>query len=371
MTSLAFDDVWRPLERSDEALTSDILTSFHSEDAAKPFDYTVPESVSFTPWKKPDLPDSFGIGVIVGSSGSGKTLLLNEFGSPPTWRWSQRMPIVEHFRSGESAAAMFYAAGLSSVPVWFQPYRTLSTGQRFRADLARTLTLTPALVDEFTSTIDRTVAEAASVSLRRAVNEGKTSQIVLATCHRDVLPWLQPDWIIDTDAGEFIVNPKEWLHRPGMVASVYRVDREVWRHFVGHHYLNGDDLHPLARCYVATVRGNPGAFGAAIPFPHGHIRNAWRETRTVTLPEYQGLGLGVRLSDWIAAAHVRAGYRYFSRTSHPRMGEYRDRHPNWRATNSSRSRQTVPEAGPSSIGRRFGIDGTRVAYSHEWEEHDD
>lgn len=366
MSSFDLPNVWRDLDRRTVPLLSSVRVTDLGRATAAPFDYAIPEETTFHPWQRPSLPDAFGLGVIVGSSGSGKTLLLREFGPVETPVWAEVAPIVEHFASAEQASTMLYAAGLSSVPLWYLPHHALSTGQRFRADLARTLTASPALIDEFTSTIDRTVAEAVSVSLRRAVDHGQASDVVLATCHRDVLPWLRPDWIIDTDAGQFITEPKEWLHRSGMVAAVYRVDRTVWQHFVGHHYLNGDDLHPFARCYVATVCEQPGAFGAAIPFPHGYIRNAWRGTRTVTLPEYQGLGLGVRLSDWIAEAHVRGGYRYFSRTSHPRMGEYRDRHPNWRATASSGARQVVPEAGPSSIGRRFGIDARRVAYSHEW-----
>jgi GNAT superfamily N-acetyltransferase len=339
----------------------------------QPFDYDPPATVHFYPWEWPDVPTCFGLGVIVGASGSGKSLLVRDYGHSSVHDWGPR-PILDHFEDPALAPLLFYAAGLSSVPVWCLPYAALSTGQRFRADLARSLeacyytnAYSPAVVDEFSSVVDRTVARACCAALSRAHDKGDIGRVVLATCHRDILNWLRPDWIIDTDAGQFIVNPKERLQRAGMVASVYRVDREVWRHFVGHHYLNGDDLHPFARCYVATVGEHPAAFGAAIPFPHGSIHNAWRGTRTVTLPDYQGLGLGVRLSDWIAEAHVRAGYRYFSRTSHPRMGEYRERHPNWRATSSNRTTQTIPEPGASSIGKRLGVDGTRVAYSHEYQ----
>jgi hypothetical protein len=29
---------------------------------------------------------------------------------------------------------------------------------------------------------------------------------VFASCHRDIIPWLQPDWLIDTDGGEFVIG---------------------------------------------------------------------------------------------------------------------------------------------------------------------
>ena len=47
--------------------------------------------------------------------------------------------------------------GLGDVPTWLRPYRVLSTGQQFRANLARVLCEAPArvVIDEFTSVVDR------------------------------------------------------------------------------------------------------------------------------------------------------------------------------------------------------------------------
>ena len=355
----AFDNVWTPLETLSEIRTSIVVSELTAAVGA-PFDYPAPAELTFTPWRKPeDLPD--GIGVIVGASGSGKSTLLREFGQPHAHRWALDTPICDHFPDASTARDCFYAAGLSSVPTWHKPYRVLSNGERFRADLARALTAEPTIVDEFTSVVDRTVALASSRSLRRHINR-RGGSATLATCHRDVLPWLQPDWVIDTDAGEYIIHPKECLQPPELVVEVWEIDRAMWAHFMGHHYLV-DTLHPFARCYLATVDSTPAAFGAAIPFPNGNIKNAWRGTRTVTLPDYQGLGVGMRLSDWIAEAHRRAGYRYFSRTTHPRMAAYRNANPCWRETASSGKRQR-PAAGDG--WGRFGVDACRIAYSHEW-----
>ena len=60
------------------------------------------------------------------------------------------------------------------------------------------------VIDEYTSVVDRNVAKAASVSLSRYIKSNDINNIVLSTCHRDILEWLEPDWVIDTDSGELI-----------------------------------------------------------------------------------------------------------------------------------------------------------------------
>jgi ABC-type ATPase with predicted acetyltransferase domain len=103
------------------------------------------------------------------------------------------------------ASERFYAVGLNSVPVWRLPYVVLSNGQKFRADLARRLD-NDGVVDEFTSVVDRNVAVAASKAIDTWARRTATRRLVFASCHRDVIPWLRPDWMIDTDAGEFVLG---------------------------------------------------------------------------------------------------------------------------------------------------------------------
>lgn len=353
-------DQWLPLDRSTEPLTSAVEVDPITTEASAVYDLTVDGTTTFYPWMKPDLPDDYGIGVIVGGSGSGKSTLLGSFGIPTEPTWEQHRSVASHFNSASEAADRLNAVGLSSVPTWGKSYHVLSNGERFRADLARSLR-TGAVVDEFTSVVDRTVAAAASRSLAKFVRSGGARRITLATVHRDVLPWLEPDWIVDTDAGLYALRPRECLHRPPLVADVYEVRRDMWLRFMEHHYLT-HDLHPFARCYLATVWGQPAAFAAAIPFPHGAIERGWRETRLVTLPDYQGLGIGPRLSDWVAEAHVRAEYRYFSKTTHPRLGDYRESAPQWKPTSQNRKQATGKAA--VSFGRWSG--SMRLSYSHEY-----
>jgi ABC-type ATPase with predicted acetyltransferase domain len=92
--------------------------------------------------------------------------------------------------------------GLNSIPSWYKPYAVLSNGERFRADLARKIE-DGAVIDEFTSVVDRNVAKAASVALSKYIRKNNIKNVVLSTCHRDILEWLEPDWVIDTDLGEY------------------------------------------------------------------------------------------------------------------------------------------------------------------------
>jgi hypothetical protein len=164
---------------------------------------------SFHPWEKPNMPDTWSVGLIVGASGSGKSLLLSTFGTPAVPHWDDD-PIIESFDSLDA----LMAAGLNDVPAWLRPYATLSTGQQFRADLAAQMA-DGAVVDEYTSVVSRTVARSASVSIRRYIDTRQLTRLVFATCHHDVEEWLQPDWVIDTDEGVMRDRPRttrRWLH---------------------------------------------------------------------------------------------------------------------------------------------------------------
>lgn len=195
------------LERKKKALSVDVRSDEFVEAAEKAFDCVTNGTVEFKPWQKPNIPTEFGIGVIVGSSGSGKSTLLRDFGEEkvPTWGWNK--PIISHFRTPDDAINALTAVGLNTVPSWYKPYHVLSNGEKFRADLAMKLDLGRewgyVIVDEYTSVVDRNVAKAASVALSRYVKRYDIQRVVLATCHRDVLEWLEPDWVIDTDLGEF------------------------------------------------------------------------------------------------------------------------------------------------------------------------
>jgi ABC-type ATPase with predicted acetyltransferase domain len=159
---------------------------------------------TFYPWKMPTkLPTKFKLGVIVGSSGSGKSTILKKFGLEQNPIWEPNKSIVSHFKTPDEAINKLGSVGLNSVPSWYKPYSVLSNGEKFRADLARKIK-SNVVIDEFTSVVDRAVAKAASVSLSRYIKNNGLENIILSTCHRDILEWLEPDWVLYTDTGELL-----------------------------------------------------------------------------------------------------------------------------------------------------------------------
>ena len=190
------------LEKEDKPLSVKINSDIFVKAAEKAFDCVNDGISKFYPWKKPDTPKDFNIGVIVGGSGSGKTTMLARFGKEVEPKWDSDKSIVSHFKSPDEAINLLTAVGLNSVPSWYKPYHVLSNGEKFRADLARKVK-DGAVIDEFTSVVDRNVAKAASVALVRYIKKNNIKNVVLSTCHRDILEWLEPDWVVDTDLGEY------------------------------------------------------------------------------------------------------------------------------------------------------------------------
>lgn len=150
------------------------------------------------------MPEDWHIGVIVGGSGTGKTTIARElFGDQMItgFDWSAQSVVDDMPKSCsmDEIERMFYAVGFGSVPSWLKPFSVLSNGEKMRVELARALLERDFVVfDEFTSVVDRQVAQTASMAINKAIHRtGK--KFVAVTCHYDVLEWLQPDWVFDTN----------------------------------------------------------------------------------------------------------------------------------------------------------------------------
>lgn len=191
----------KKLERSNVPLVSQTRIGPVAKQAIEPFD--VDDSPSeFYRWVLPELPDEYQIGLIVGSSGSGKSLLAREIADPYTEEYFAGYSIADSFSSHIEAQQKFYAVGLNSVPLWKKELHELSTGEQHRAEIAINL-VSGGMIDEFTSVVDRDVARSLCHSLSRYIRNSDLEQLIFITPHRDVELWLEPDWIIDTDAGTF------------------------------------------------------------------------------------------------------------------------------------------------------------------------
>ena len=352
---------WQKLARSTTPLVSRVEMDPLTEELIRPFDYESDGTESFYPYLIPkELPKDFHIGVIVGASGTGKSNLLMEFGLPYEPAWSASGSIASHFTSPVDAVERLSAAGLMSIPDYVKPFYVLSNGQKFRANLARSIA-NNATIDEFTSVVDRNVAKAASTAMAKYVRRNDIKGVVLATVHRDILEFLEPDWIIDTDRGEWTTG--RYLQRPQLVLEVYPAENSIWSYFAPHHYLS-QQLNKASHSYLAVWEGQLVGFVASMTYPSGTVKNAWREHRLVIHPDYQGLGFGPRLSEAVAQHYLDNNKRYFSKTSHPRLGEYRDSSPLWKPTSKNHMKRKDGLVYRENM--RWQLNPNRWSYSHEY-----
>ncbi len=352
---------WKKLDKDSKPLTSKVIIDVLTEELVRPFDYETDGTESFFPYLIPeDLPKDFNLGVIVGASGTGKSTLLKSFGESVVPIWDHDRSIASHFNDPVDANERLSAAGLMSVPEWVKPYNVLSNGQKFRADLALSLK-DGAVIDEYTSVVDRNVAKAASTSMSKYIRRNDIKRVVLATVHRDILEFLEPDWIIDTDRGEWTSG--RYLQRPELALEVFAAHNSIWSYFASHHYLSSQ-LNKASHSYVALWEGQLVGFVAAMTYPSGTVQNAWREHRLVILPDYQGFGFGPRLSELVAQHYLNNGKRYFSKTSHPRLGGYRDSSPLWKPTSKNHMKRTDGRIQRENM--RWQLNPNRWSFSHEY-----
>ncbi|PPK63509.1 GNAT family N-acetyltransferase [Actinokineospora auranticolor] len=300
-----------------------------------------------------DLPiedDAWRIGVVVGPSGSGKSSIGRALWDGTAFYtgddWPADAPIIDAIAPDgdfEAATAALSAAGLGDVPVWLRPYPVLSTGQRFRADLARIIAEQPArvVVDEFSSVIDRQIAKVGAGAFAKAWRRS-TGQAVLLTCHYDVLDWLEPDWVYDTAASTFTRGSVQF-RRPRIDVEVRHGGWNLWPLFRAHHYLTLPKM-VAASAYVGFVDGDPVAHVGMTtkslttgPRAERVVSVEARASRLVVMPEWQGAGVGTRFLNHVAELQRTGNGVLDSRrmttlfhTTHPHLAAALRRDERWR-----------------------------------------
>ena len=166
----------------------------------------------------------WNIMLICGKSGSGKSTILREIGNVKPIEYDYNKAVISQFDgyTEEEACDLLGGVGLSSVPTWLRKPQELSNGERARLDLCKAIYDAGKgqiiYVDEFTSVVNRDVAKSMSHALQRYIRQ-KDLKIVIASCHFDIIEWLNPNYI-------FNLNHKDENGNVELEKIVYTDDAE-------------------------------------------------------------------------------------------------------------------------------------------------
>jgi ABC-type lipoprotein export system ATPase subunit len=353
-------------------LRSPISRSYRAARVRSLFNVTAEAGATFRATCELPLDEAdWRVGLIVGPSGSGKSSIGRAAWEGAAYHigfaWGRR-PIIDEIAPDQdfnAVAAALSAVGLGSVPAWLRPFVALSTGEKFRAELARLL-LTAGnrlVVDEFTSVVDRQIARIGAAAFARAWRR-REGQVILLSCHRDIVEWVCPDWILDTEDYSFRRGCLQ--RRPPIALAVLETNWRPWKTFEPHHYLKLPNMIGATN-YVALHAGEPVAH-VAVATTTG--LKSGRMCRLVVMPEWQGVGVGIAFINWVAERWLRGKNRYAKpmttifHTSHPGLAAALLRNPCWlylggRVLGESgvsswitlgKSRMANPRSGPSRYG---------------------
>lgn len=359
-------------------LTSTVKQDEYTDFIGRNFDLHISDTCKVlipNKFNKDMLPDEWNIGVICGASGSGKSTILKHLCRTLGHRDVLPMPTFDNDKtlisnfdnmSPRDATLLLSQMGLASVPTWIRPYNVLSNGEQYRAQLAKLVADAKdddiIFVDEYTSVVDRNVAMAMSNALQKYIRRTK-KRVVLATCHYDVFEWLRPDWIYDLNKGGALLRG-DYLRRerPRIELQVYRTTCDTWERFKKYHYMTAE-LNEAATCFVFTWNNKLVAFYSILPLPNGSYKNAYRGHRLVVLPDFQGFGIGGKVSEWVGGVLLNNGKTLYCKTVNPAIGIYRQNSPLWHQTGKY-MKSEKQEHCEKSYNMMGGL--TRPSYCHKY-----
>ena len=310
----------------------------------------------------------WNIGIILGGSGSGKTTILKQIGDIKKPQFDSEKSLISNFDwlEPKDATLALTSMGLSSVPTWLRPFHTLSNGEQYRASLAYLVASSTnediILVDEYTSVVDRDVAKAMSFALQKYIRR-QNKRIILASCHYDILDWIMPDWTCSPQNGGALERC-DYLRqgRPKIELQISRVEPKTWDFFKKHHYLT-EDLNKSAKCILFEWNFKPIGICCVLNTPINNNPNGVGISRIVVLPDYQGLGIGSKICDFIGGIFNNNNNDLYIKTANPSLGEYFNRSTNWIGTSHNmKKREDIKFA--KEIGYRNRLE--RYSYCHKY-----
>jgi predicted acetyltransferase len=196
----------------------------------------------------------------------------------------------------------------------------LSNGEKMRCDLARAILSDVELFvfDEFTSVVDRQVAQIGSFAMQKAIRK-TNKKFIAVTCHFDVEDWLLPDWVFNTDTMTFQSFEGQKKNKPDINFQIYQyADKSIWKMFAKYHYLSHTHNN-AANVFIATVNDQIAGFMSVLHLPHPKAKTIKKVHRLVVLPDYQGIGIGLKILNEIGKIYLKDKWRFTIVTSAPSL----------------------------------------------------
>ena len=292
-------------------LKSDTFKTFRCIKAAQSQDINVEEKNTHEKRISADIDSPFDIGLIVGSSGSGKTTLAREMFKDKFVEKSILDPnkaIIDQFPKEwtyDQCQTALSSIGLTSVPCWIREAKTLSNGQRFRAEVALQCAYASddiVIIDEWTSVVDRTVAKVMSHCVQKFARS-QNKKIILLSCHYDVTDWLQPDWIVDCNADTFECRrslPKARTEH--LELEIRECSPKYWKLFSKYHYLSHNLCGGKNICFGLFLKDDDqkiiglGMYSNYVPGKMEIVHS----NRVVIHPDYCGMNIAAKFVDTTA-----------------------------------------------------------------------
>ncbi len=286
-------------------------------------------------WPEAVTPARGTIVLVTGPSGSGKSRLLAALADRhPHSRllqvggFPEDVSVVDGVapaRSLAEAVGILTACGLGEPRLWLRRVAMLSEGERFRASLARAISLhrttagEPLLCDEFGSSLHRRLARAIAFNLRKLVSrEGLT--LVVATAHADVEEDLRPNAVIRLSRRGDVTVARPRARGPAGVPSFARGLRiepgtlRDYASFASLHYRRRERIACVDSVFVLRDEAGEALGVVVYGYPplelsrrneatggrfRGNVRRLNAEMRIlrrlIIHPDVRGCGLGVRL----------------------------------------------------------------------------
>lgn len=104
---------------------------------------------------------------------------------------------------------------------------------------------------------------------------------------------------------------------------------------------------------------------SVLPMPSGTSKYSFIQHRLVVLPDYQGLGIGTKVNDFMGEWYIKKGDKYFIRTTHVRMNRHMNNDSTWKPTNSNNKKRSQKDI-DRHVEKSFSKGDQRIAGSFEY-----